>query len=372
MARKIVHLPPIAPETWDVGVTGSIGVAKSQEVFQEMRNAERAAWGPLGLHVSDIGVWTSGTFTGMIYESHDPVQEQSKYTIGGYSTSGVAPDIDEYLGATGANLRTIVKELTLAFASASNFPGAGLTIGVNPDTSVSRADLDFDDATALTYSGGDFTALSTVNPDSLVGLQAIFPSHCTYAMSTNTSSLYRGAHCTGYDTTEGVWLYMRQNTTGEDTALCVWGACLDPSADANEYGTIYMYGSDDNFTGLGGFQHTIAEVSAFDPTGTLRDYDLSPSEGLDIGNYKVSGGAEDGDLNWRKVSVDNGSGGSGIKGHVKESVLVEIGIFQDGSFNRRPIDFPDTANPVVRYSESCAVWWEDGARLFPSYYSYNR
>ena len=371
MARKIVHLPPVAPELWD---TSDRGVTGSRAEFTEIRNALRTDLGPLGLKVSDIGTWSPDANTvGMIFEIHDPPANTSMYCVGGYSLGANAPDVDDYLGQTGTNLRTRAKAFGSTFAAASTNPGSGLTWLWNPDTTISRANLDFNDATELTYSGGDFTTLSTLNPDTLAGLQALSPSHATYAMTTDLMGTYNVAHCLGYDSTAKAWLYCIEDTTPGEMCFGMWGPILDPSADANEYGTLVVSGvRNPSAVDTRGIQHTVAEVNAFDPSGTSRDYDLSPDEDLNEGNYIVSGGAEDGRLNWKKVQVDNGTGGSGIKGHVKEALFVEIGIFRDGQFQKRPIQFPDTANPVICYTESCAIWWEDGARMFPSYYSYNR
>lgn len=372
MSRKIVHLPAVAPETWDANSADSRGIAGSRADFQEIRNACRAGFAGQGLKTGDIGSWPVGTAVGMLFEIHDPAANKSLYVISAYDASGLqAPDVDDYLGNSGANLRTIVKSINATFASASTAPQAGLTIGVNPDTTVARANLDYDDATELTYSGGDFTTLTTINPDSLAGLQAIFPAHCTYAMSTDIFGQYNVAHCLGYDSTAEVFLYATETQTSGGAAFVLWGNVLDPAADANEYATIHVAGSITTTQNARGIGHAIAQVSAFDPGGTLREYDFSPSESLDLGNYAVSGGGEDGRFNWKKIEVNNGTGGSGIKGHVKESVMVEIGIFRNGLFKLRPIQFPDSANPVICYTESCAIWWEDGARLFPSYYVYN-
>lgn len=369
MARKIVHLPALAPELWD---TSGLGVSGSRAVFQELRNALRDGLSSLGVKVSDIGTWTVSTFVGMIFEVHDPAANSSMYCVGGYSTNTNSPDIDDYLGQSGSNLRTRAKAFFTTFASASTSPGSGLAWLWNSDTTISRADLDFDDATELTYTGGDFTALTTLNPDSLAGLQALSPSHATYGMTTDLVGPYRVAHCFGYDSTAQTWLYAIEGAGGNNSAFGMWGPILDPSADANEYGTLYVSGTVNMTTDFRGIRHQYAEVNAFDPGGTSRDYDLSPDDDLDSTNYKVSGGGEDGRLNWKKVEVNNGTGGSGIKGHVKDGLFVEIGIYRDGQFKSRPIQFPDTDNPVICYTESCAIWWEKGARMFPSYYSYNR
>jgi hypothetical protein len=306
----------------------------------------------------------------MIFECHDSSQNSSLYIISGYSTSSVAPDIDEYLGGSGADLRTIVQQVQAVLGGASTSPGAGIVIGCNPDTSISRADLDFDDALNLTYTGGDFTTLSTINPDSLTGLQAIFPSHCTYAMDVSIAGTYPMPHAIAYDSAEGAWLYATKiNGTGYESYL-MFGAVLEPSADANEYGTVYVWGQITSTSGAR-CPHQYAEVSAFDPSGTRQVYDLSVSATLTSANYKVSGGADDGKLNWRRVDVINGTGGAGIKGTVKPHLMCEVGIYRDGTFYHRPITFGAGGEPVVCYTESCAFFWAEGVRLFPSYYVYN-
>lgn len=375
MARKIVHLLPVAPEFWDQSTTDGRGIAGARAEFQFLRDQLRTDLAGLGVVVGDICTWSIGNVVGMMFELYDATNNTAFYFIGGYeSTATTAPDVDDYLGGSGVNLRTRVKSFSVAFASASTSPQAGLTVGCNPDTTISRVDLEYDNATAMTYVGGDFTALATLNPDSLAGLQAIFPAHATYAMSTDLVGSFQVAHVLGYDNTAAVWLYMNEHATQDSRNICMWGPTLDPSAggDTNEYGTVYVYGTQASTQDFRGFSHQFAEVHAFDPGGTDREYDLSPNEDLDSGNYKVTGGVDDGKLNWKKIEVNNGTGGSGIKGHVKENLMVEIGIYRDGQFKLRPIEFPDAANPVVCYTESCAIWWEAGARMFPSYVSYNR
>jgi hypothetical protein len=254
--------------------------------------------------------------------------------------------------------------MAVAFASATTSPTNGIVVGCNPDTTISRADLDFDDSTELTYTGGDHTSLTTINPDGLTGLQAIFPSHCTYGMDTQTVSSYSTPHCLVYDSTEAAWCYMVYRA--QDQSIMLFGSILEPSADANTYGTAQIYGAISTTTGYGGIAHTQAEVNAFDTLGASQDYDISVSNTLDGDNYIVSGGADDGKLNWRRVDVINGTGGAGIKGTLKPQICCETGIYRDGRFFQRPIDF-GAYGPVVRYTESCAVFWEEGARIFPSY-----
>jgi hypothetical protein len=366
MARKIVHLPATAPEFFD---TSDLGVAQSRVVAELIRDTIRTQLAPLGVKVSDIGTWnSSGSFYGWIFECHHAANNTSFYWIGGYADGGTAPDVDDYLGLNSTNLSTLMFNISSQITSAVG-SAAGYALGVNPDTSISRANLDFNNATELTYTGGDWTTLTTLNLDSLAGIQALFPSHCTLALTDMWVSTSRTSRCLGYDDEEGVWLYATNDCANAE-AYVMWGPLLDPSADANEYATLRLYGSR-SATFERGIGHTYANVSAFDAGGTLRTYDLSPDNDLTINNYKVAGGAHDGKLNWKKVEVNNGSGGSGVKGYVKEEYFVEVGIFRDGTFFQRPIQMPDDAHPVVCMTESCAIWWEDGARLFPTYFVWN-
>lgn len=370
MSRKVAHLNPVAPETWD---TTDIGQAGGRERFADIRDTVRTAWASMGVVVGDICTWTSGSFEGMMFECFSTSTNQAFYVIGGTSSSTQAPDIDEYLGQTGTNVRTRVKALGVAFASASTAPNAGLVLGLNPDTSISRADLEYDNAAALTYTGGDYTALVTLNPDSLAGLQEIFPAHATYAMSTDLEGAYHVSHALAYDDVTNVWMYVMSGTSANELNIAMWGELLDPSGggDTNEYATLYVHGTMATTQNGRGISHTHAEVNAFNGSGVSQDYDMSPTETLDTLNYKVSGGVDDGKFNWRKVLVDNGTGGSGEKGHVKEELFVEIGAYRHGSFKLRPIQFDDAEKPVICYTESCAIWWEAGARMFPSYTEFN-
>lgn len=368
MARKIVHLPLVAPETWDTDVSTGIGEAGARAAFEEIRNAIRSDLAALGVKVSDISTWTVGSYRGMMFECHDVTRATSFYFMSGYSTGAGAPDIDDVLGSNTGNLSTVAFYFQSSI-TASVLSAAGLFVGANPDTTVSRADLDYDDTAELTYSGGDWTSLSTIDPNTLLGIQAVFPSHCTLAASDTSMSNYRVSRCLGYDNTEGVWLYA-VNDPGSSEYWALWGPLLDPSADANEYATLLLSGS--NSTAYErGISHQQLSASAFDAGGTRRTYDLVPDNDLDKDNYIVTGGAHDGKLTWKKVEVANGSGGSGIKGHVKEQYLVEIGIYRGGSFYRRPIKFPTADTPVLCITEGLAIWWEDGQRMFPSYYLFN-
>jgi len=364
MARKIVHLLPVKPKEWDPqGVFG----AGSRADFQEIRDRLRADLAVLGVVVSDIGTWASGNDVGMLFECHDAAKNTSMYVCGAYTTSGYPPDVDDIFGGSYDNAKTRIARINYNFEQTSYY-GSGLVFGANPDTTVARVVLDFDDATALTYTGGDFTALTTVDPSTLLGLEALFPAHCTYAMETSVEERYHVAHCLGYDSDSAVWMYC-QSDTSDSLRFVMWGPILDPSADTNEYGTLHIAGDPTTGNDGRGISHSRAQVHAFDPTGVARVYAINPAWDLDINNYKVSGGTEDGRLNWKKVEVSDGSGGSGIKGHIKEEFMVEIGIRNDGRFRLRPIAFPDEDHPVICYTDACAIWWEKGARMFPTYYT---
>jgi hypothetical protein len=340
------------------------GTDESKARFVAIRDALRTGLDGVAV-VGDIGTWVVGVANGMIFEIHDDAQDTSFYMLGGYSTSSTAPTLATFIGSTGANLRTRFKAMQVAFASASVSPLAGLVVGVNTDTTIARADLDYDTPATLTYSGGDFTTLTTINPDSLGGIQAILPAHCPYGMTNDTgASTTAVSHALGYDDTLGVWAYMATQLNHDRIAWCTWGKnIIDPLTGSDGVGMAYVWGQDSDR----GYASTYKEVNARDAGGTWRDYDLAPTNGLDAGNHKITGGGDDGKLNWRPVSVENGTGGSGQKGFMKPGILVEIGLFGAREFFRKPIQFPNVANPVICYFNAMAIWWEDGARMFPSY-----
>ena len=373
MPRKITHLLPVAPERWDSTADGESRTTGRAQ-FQFMRDQLRTDMAAVGLTVGDIAIWTVGSVEGMVFELHDAAANSSFYIIGGTSATTSSPDIDDVLGGSGANLRTRVKQMSVSFAAASASPGSGLVFGANVDTSISRADLEYDNLAAMTYSGGDFTPLTTFNPDSLAGLQALFPLHSPYAMDTHVvNGLYRTAHCLGYDSDEECWLFMSAGSGSEFQGHCLWGPIIDPSAggDTNEYGLLYVYGEVGTATDNRGIGHTQRQVNAAGADGTWQDPLFSTTGLLNVNNYKIAGGPDDGKLNWRKVQVDSGNMGGGIKGHIKGNLFVEIGPINDGRFLKRAIEFPDVDHPVICYTHQCAMWWERGQRMFPSYVRYN-
>jgi len=381
MTRKTIHMPGISPERWSVYyATGGTGELSGENddapvVFTEIRDRLRTPLELLGLKVSDIGVWVgSVSYTGMIFEIHNPSTNRSWYVISGYRPTNVSPvpDIDDYLGGSPTDYRTLVKAMGAALTYTTS-PANGIVFSYNPDTTISRADLDHDDAN-LRYTGGDFTSLTTVNPDTLLGLQAIIPSHCPYGIDNAilTAASENPPWSMTYDSEEEAFLICQRHTTSSYGSIVMLGEIITPTnaGDTSESGLAHIYG-DISSAAARGYVHTYAEVSAFDTGGTRRDYDIVPTEDINVRNYKVVGGPDDGKLDWRPVPVTNGTGGSGAKGFLKEALACEIGIYGSGHFYSRAIKFPDAAHTMVCYTVSMAFFWEDGIEKFPGQSNWN-
>ena len=367
MARKGVHLISINPENYKSNVTPE---ADAKLEFARIRDDLSAGFSSMAnVTVGDICTWGASTQRGMMFEIHDSVLNTSMYVVTGFSETSFSPDMDEYLGGSTTNFNANVKIHGSSFAS-SSCNSNGLSVLVNTDTTVSRADLEYDNAAAMTYSGGDFTELVTLEPNTLTGLQALKTSHSPYgaAASSSTQVGLGMLASIGYDDVAGVWAFMSNSSasTSQGHWSC-WGDVINPSSGSFETALVYLGGS----ISYRGFLQTNKEVHAKDPGGTWRDYDLAPTSSLNSGNYKVSGGADDGKLNWKAVSAENGTGGAGVLGFVKPEFLVEIGLYNDSMFRYRPIDFPTADKPVVCYFQGLAVWWAEGDPFFPYVPSYN-
>lgn len=318
------------------------------------------------MKASDIFTWTgSSVYTGYGFVVKDNTNNTALYILtGGNHTT--QPDLDDWLGSSGSIVRNHVTAVGVATVGSTSIQKNGVVMLFNPDTTTAEPDLDFDNTTDLTYTGGDGTALTTINPDSSAGLALLRPSHCTMGISfeemfINGDGVYVPfAFC--YDDELKAWRIQAEQ--GKNKAVryeCMFGEWIIPSGgDTNKVGTLKS-----KWTGstAAAFGETHAKVYAFDAGGTERLYDLVADEDFDTSTYKVQSGANAGKIDWKVVDITNGSGGSGTKGTTDEEAIVECFPFDDGRFLDRPLEMPDSDHPVTKSTASLAFFWQDAYPL---------
>lgn len=363
MARFAPLMKGINPERYSTTYSDS-----SLADLQAWRDAWRAAFtAAAATHkASDIFRWGTAAARGRGFYVKDFDNGRSFLVLTGENESTtIAPDLDDYLGASGANLRahvTRVGEPTVGTTA----PGNGVVIIFNGDTATNgEPDLDFDDTANLTYTGGDDTDLVTINPDSLVGLAELRRSGMTFGVSfeesfTSATTTPIGSMC--YDDERGMLFsaFTKQHLFC-DRLIAVQGACGRPGAGGTGAQMTIKVETQTTLSNLSNPTHM--KAYAFDGGGTERLYDLTPDEDLDDTTYKVASGVDAGKLDWKVVTVTNGSGGSGTYGTTHEEAVVEIGVFNDGRFHNRALQMLDADHPVVKLTDSCAFMWARDAVL---------
>ena len=181
--RVSVNVTAINPERYGFTSYDSHSPFKDMEAWRDEFRARFVAKSVTAqMKASDIFIWTgSSNYTGYGFVVKDITNDNALYILtGGNYTS--PPDIDDWLGSSGTFVRNHVSKVGDATVGSTS-PGNGVVMFFNPDTTVAEPDLDFDDATEMTYSGGDETSLTTVNPDSSGGIALFRPSHCTMGLS---------------------------------------------------------------------------------------------------------------------------------------------------------------------------------------------
>lgn len=312
------------------------------------------------MKASDIFTWTGSTnYTGYGFAVKDNTNNTLLIILTGGNHT-LSPDIDDWLGGSGANLRTLVADVNDATVG-STTPQNGIVFLYNPDTTTSEPNLDFDDATELTYTGGDGTALSTIDPDSLAGLQALNPSHCVKGLSFEDFSTTDGWYmpfdfC--YDDSRLVWNIVAPAGMDRGTwYIGMMGNAADPGASGGSSELVTFRATVTSGSSSAGAPSPISAY-AFDSGGTERLYEVNPTNSILETNYQVVGGADDGKIDWKAVPIENGSGGSGNKGYFHDDMVVEIYPYDDSRYTFRVAERPDADNPVVKISDSFAIFWQ--------------
>lgn len=369
--RVASNLKAINPRRYDTDSFPNESPLLDMTAWRDTLRARFTAEGVAAqMKASDIFTWTgSSNYTGYGFTVEDITNNtQMIIMTGGNHTN--APGVDDWLGGSGANLRTHVKAVGDAAGGTTN-PQNGVVFLFNPDTTTAAPDLEFDNATEKTYSGGDGFALTVVNPDSLAGLAALRPPHCRVGVSfeepfSNSAAGYYSAIALVYDDELLTWaVYSNQRADWSTSFIAMFGDWIVPQGgDTDPLGHLRL-----QFTrtanNVGTIQH--AKVEAADAGGTERTYDLVPQVLFDEDNYVISSGPNIGKIDWRNVTITNGTGGSGTKGTTDERACVEVFPNNDARFTGRPQEMPDAARIVAKQTDTLAFLWQNNYELPLSY-----
>ena len=371
MTRSALTLPGLNPEYYTSANIYESALLDMTRWRDEWRAAFIADGVTADMVASDIFTWTgSSNFTGYGFVLRNKTKNSNLYVLNGGNHT-TAPDVDDWLGASGSNLRQHVTALNDS-GDGTTSPGNGIVMIFNPDTTVAEADLDWDDATALTYTGGDGTALTTINPDSIGGLAALRPSHALKGIEystlfTSSTGLYVSFDMC-YNPDLNTW-FVHTKAQGAETTRYVsaFGEFIVPTGgDTNKNGVLKAKTSHSGFS-MGTMEY--CAVHAFDGGSVERVYEVTELEIFTRLNYKINnpGSPDHNKLDWRAPLVTNGSGGAGTKGDLHEEFCVEAYPFADASFKGRPIFMPDATKPLFKYSEGLCFMWKQGVSLPGSY-----
>lgn len=326
MAIHTIHGPVIGPEFYDtsdpiLALDGS-GLSWARLTMRDLRNAMRAKL-PLNdataYTVSDIAINTVSSITSIFFIVRDNANGCEWWFMTGESSTASAPDVDDWYGTSGAILRQNMVQVGVGSGTGTTSPQAGFLIAYNDDVSGSAATtVAFDDLTALTFTGGDFSA-SSLDLDT-AGAPAAIRNGSIYGadFSTSSSALRPSTFTFDDDSARPALLSM----LGQDRNVIrgsLLGRILNPATggDTNEQGLWHFLSSG------GGVSTTSTRGFAFDLVSAIQEYSIQFPEILKEDAIVDDGGTDK--LNFRHINFVSGSGGAGTKGSIKRELAVMSG-----------------------------------------------
>lgn len=290
----------------------------------------------------------------------------------GPDADGNGPSWFYYGAIGGTSSGAIYSQFTGSAPDNTGGPGPTTSIGTavyfSGDYATDTFKMEFDNTTALTYTGGDFSHTSTKLPaDTTTKANAFLP----------TTNNPRGAVFSFTNPCPADRFYMFD----EDDGFLMGGNSKGGEADLYQFFIMgdtleTPSGSGDTYTlGTIWFELSESTAQAGKPTfgdGYVDSYNLSAARvhdyNLTVGGadftrqnwFIVDGGVDK--ARWRAVGVENAGN---VKGWVKTSIMRQLGVVGDGAHHREPWAAPSSALPGVRHHWRFATAYVAGVEIFP-------
>lgn len=285
------------------------------------------------------------------------------FVFAGRDTTTSVAEVGDYILWDGTYLQPVDGT---AYAS-----GDGWTHGVfiNPDyaTSSFGRNWGFDNATEMTFTGGDFKDVAlTSDPgtgttwaDDWWPSGVDVPRGVYFVTAAGAEDMLT---CYIIDDVEDALCCMRTTQTNRRISqIAILSDNLfvaNTAGDTRLQGVAWFYMTEDA-TNFG--THNAFGADGFTNTGTaISNFALFTDDNLTDANHKVSG-----NYKWRSIVA---TAATFDKGWINDKLAVEIGAFNSwGSFGGR-FAHPDANNPCLKLSNGVAFMWGPNLPAFPFWY----
>jgi len=327
---------------------------------------------PAHFKVSDLCKFANGTKDGYAFIVRDTIfGNEWLFIFSGYDSSGNSPSSNYFVVPGYTTSYTHFQNCGAAADNTgyNSSSGWGLNVLYNPDYATDTFDMQFDDATELTYVGGDFGSSTALPANNSTKATAFLPSTdyprgitMVQGGSTNVngSDLFLS-----FDDTEGVLdIYMTEGASKEPDLICKMGEILDPDDVADTYtqGTMWVETTTSNpASEAGDPDDSEGFVDCFSSAGArLYNLNLVFKKTLTQENDKTVG------LKFKWYPVEVSSGGT-MKGHLKGNIGREATAYNAREFYLQ-LFAENPLAPVVTFikiTDSMMIKYPTGVPPFP-------
>jgi hypothetical protein len=323
--------------------------------------------------VSDIGIRTiTALEQAFFFLARDTTNNcEYLFVISGRDATTSPAEFNDGWGATVGH-GDITQHVTIAYTLSPTVGNNNLCIGVyfNPDyaTSSMARSFGFDNATDLTYTGGDFTEVTTAPSTNAIIISDWLPAggvkwpkgfvfYATPSISVTTTSYMLvfddvldnlSVFVAGSTATASNWRHVSQ-------AFVLGRNVIVPSAGGDTYtqGGAWWY--------MPAQATSMAYAHGYSSAGVLiHNYTQSILSAYTAQNQFTTLG----DVKWRQIPITSPS--DTAKGHLHPSVALEIGAWRSfASFIGTVYGKPTLTDPMVKMSEQVVLMYVDAIPYFP-------
>lgn len=367
MARYAYAFPPINWSNYNADLS-DVMEQHVERMRDYLRNGDGNSFGvinealPSKFKVSDIGQWGNASYPlGYAFIVRDTNAGcEWMFAFSGEESNNNKAEVNDWWDDDKSHFQNCA-DTPAASGSTGSSNSEVIIVYFNPDyaTDTFATPFGFDNATELTYSGGDYTDVTT-NPN--VDFSEWLPTGVLYPkgfLIDQGGSSEVGEHSridmVFDDTYDVLTCYYAQGDEMGGRPLYIWmlgGEYCIPNAggDTNLAGGIWL--KMDPSGAIGGIQRAYGQ--GFDDAGVrIHDYELSAAQSYTSENERTAGG----DYKWKAVGLVSPSND---KGHVHTDLMREIGAFRSWAAYGLRFNAPSATEPMVKITESYATPWADG------------
>lgn len=366
MARYAFGVPPLNFSNSSADLT-TVLENNAQQMRDYFRDGDGNAFGimnealPAKYKVSDIGTWGSTYQEGYAFIVRDTNAGcEWMFAFSGEESNDNNAEMNDWWDDDQSHYQPVEDTPVNTGGTGSGISEAML-VYFNPDYATDSfiTPFGFDNTTELTYSGGDFTTVTT-NPN--VDFSEWLPSGVLYPKgflftpsATGAEGAYVRVDMVWDDTYDMLAIYWCEGKEagGRPTKIALLGGeyCIpNVGGDTNLMGGVWIQ-LEETPSRIGQTSHAYGQ--GFDDAGArIYDYDLDWSQSYTPGNEL---NASD-EYKWRAVGLVSASND---KGHVHTDLLREIGAYQSWVSYGLRFNAPSATEPMVKVTDTVATMWAD-------------